>query len=111
MSKNGEIIKGSGARLISGYNAMKVQLNLNKLRELLRDNPQYKQSYDSKDGTKNEFVELEIWENKPEYQTKFSTHYVKLAEPYKPADNKFERSVSNKPNPERFPVENTGLPF
>lgn len=83
--------------MISGHNAMKMQLNITKLWEMLKNNPEFKQSYDSKDGTKNEFVEIELWESKEEYQTKFSTHSVKVVPAYKKEEAKADKADANIP--------------
>lgn len=104
MSK-AEILKGSNAKMINGHNAMKIRLNITKLREVLKNRPDLKQSYDAKDG-KNEFIDIEVWESKPEYQSKFSTHYLQVAEAYKPDQVKTNNVTAND-----FLPKEADLPF
>lgn len=77
-------LSGSEAKKIDGHDAMRVRLNMTKLREFIKFNQDSIQTYTDKSGDVNEVISLEIWPNRPEYQSKYATHCVKVAEPRKP---------------------------
>lgn len=82
MADNKTIRVGNGKQ-IKGKDAFKLQINLTKLNEALKDNPSLKNQFKTRDGSINEVAEIEIWPNKEEYQTQHQTHYARIVEPYR----------------------------